>query len=526
MAKSEQTIRWRALAPFGRVGHALGFRWVFFWTLPLPFHPVLFHAVPIGFFAWLFWLAAGGGPVAWTTPLWAALILFLPLSVPFLQWMLLAFRIQLLQAAMLPASMLLLGVAVMKGEQPASMAALPALYFALHLIAAAASRRLLARMAEENQAVERDREEHGALPPIVLEGDLAKLARLGQAGAGAALYTEEGTDRRIHIRIDTSDRQLTERLSALERMPHTRLICRGKPEVRTAEIGISYIPHGAARLRSAPGSAVRSLLVGRVRQIEMQDSEGRVRHCHDGRAAPISWFPGFMFLYYLRLGGNPGYGFEVGPVRGKQHILGALSGDGPPVAALIDTLRNPAATEPAFPDRTFIQAALDEAEDEQLGIDFESLDELLDDPESWHEAKLTSLFAKPERYGARAEDLVAGFATARAARRVMAGITLGRLIAALPPADYGRIGDVLIAELELPLMADELPLSARGSLKDFEHRPFSGFALLTQAPALYERLGELGPRALPLIVGLAEAHGWRRPLANAYRKATGKSPQA
>ncbi|HEY0324910.1 MAG TPA: hypothetical protein VGC46_02895, partial [Allosphingosinicella sp.] len=118
MADTEARSPGWAVAPFGRIGHRLGWRWIFFFTFPIPFHPWLYRAIPLGALAWVIWLAVGGGEVDWYSPLILAAILAIPLSVPFLQWILFAFRIHLIQALMLPAALLLLAVAIGRGEEP------------------------------------------------------------------------------------------------------------------------------------------------------------------------------------------------------------------------------------------------------------------------------------------------------------------------------------------------------------------------------------------------------------------------
>lgn len=514
----------RASAPFGRIGYRLGWRWAFWWTLPFPYHPYLFHAVAVGYVAWLFYLLAGPAPIRWASPLWAALILAIPLSAPFLQWFLLAFRLHLIQAAMMPAAMLLLGVAALSGQEPLGMTALPVLYFLCHGAAAVRSRTLLARIEDEIAAVERDRREVGGLPPLVLEGVLAHRADALMDGLGLpSLYSEQAGERRLHIRVDPTDAQLARRLATLSALPRPPVTLSGKHVAAFAAIRVADLP-AAARLRPArwPGRSKR--LVGRLTVIELIAPDGTVRRNYDGRAAPISWFPGFIFLFYLRLGAQAAYRLEGGVVRSKEHILGRLSGDGPPSVALVETLRDPALPTPAFAAPQLVAAALDEADEARVGADLGSLETLLSAPAAWLEDKLAALQVWPDRYADRADDLVDGLERAREAKRLMAGITLARLIARLPRGDFARIGARLLDLLGEPDFAEERKLPNAVRLKDLDKLPFRGFGLLTQVPDLYRRLGELDAPALPVIERLAERHGWWRSLSDAYRAITGRDP--
>ena len=49
-------IRWWALAPFGRIGHKLGWRWIFYFTFPIPYHSWLALSLPVLLAGWVAWL--------------------------------------------------------------------------------------------------------------------------------------------------------------------------------------------------------------------------------------------------------------------------------------------------------------------------------------------------------------------------------------------------------------------------------------------------------------------------------------
>ena len=214
-----KAINYRALAPFGRLGYSLGWRWVFFFTFPIPFHPWLARALPLLVAGWIAWLALRPGPVSWTPPLWAAVILAVPLSVPIFQWIMFAFRLHLLQAVMLPAAFLLLGVAAWRSDAPLWLAAIPLLYFAAIAAAAIVGRaRIRAWRAASRSIEERAGAAERRLPPLLVRGNRARdiadqlLERLSMPSLH---YEAQGVGKEV-LRID--DPALIEWLGQVQAM--------------------------------------------------------------------------------------------------------------------------------------------------------------------------------------------------------------------------------------------------------------------------------------------------------------------
>jgi hypothetical protein len=145
---------WWALALLGRLFHLLGFRWIFWWTLPIPYHPlvpVLLLLTPavlvVRSVQRIFEGAAT--PVSWSTFLVTGLALTLPLSLPIFNMVFLALRVQLAQGACFLAAMVLLTAEVITGRTAHPLAIFPILYFGAHAWQFVQSRRLPAQIRQQ-----------------------------------------------------------------------------------------------------------------------------------------------------------------------------------------------------------------------------------------------------------------------------------------------------------------------------------------------------------------------------------------
>lgn len=127
---------WFWLAPFGRIGRALGFRWIFpIGTMPFPYHR-LFPVVVLGFPA--VWLATtiadrvtgDAGGRQWPWMLLAGALLGIPLSIPIVSWGFRAFGGMLAQALLFLAGMIALVIDVAAGREAPAWGLLPAAYIA------------------------------------------------------------------------------------------------------------------------------------------------------------------------------------------------------------------------------------------------------------------------------------------------------------------------------------------------------------------------------------------------------------
>ena len=129
----------RRLVFLTRLFHALGFRWVFVWTLPIPFHPLIPIAMLIAIPVLIIWrivlVASGGsGGATWVSLIGAAALLAIPLTIPIVNWFALVFRLAHIQALLIGGAMLLLAAEVALGHAPPWFAALPAAFITLYLV--------------------------------------------------------------------------------------------------------------------------------------------------------------------------------------------------------------------------------------------------------------------------------------------------------------------------------------------------------------------------------------------------------
>lgn len=124
----------------GGVLRKLGFRWIFpIGTMPIPYHPLVGLAFSSGPILWVGWLALSAvmgdkGALAWWQPLFVALLLGIPMSIPIVAWGMMAFRAHLAQGLLIAGSMLLLAIDAATGRVAPYWAALPAGFVLLYAV--------------------------------------------------------------------------------------------------------------------------------------------------------------------------------------------------------------------------------------------------------------------------------------------------------------------------------------------------------------------------------------------------------
>lgn len=531
MARKAENPVEGALAPFGRLGYRLGWRWVFpVGTLPMPYHPWLGAALPWATAIFFLMLGAyaliGRAPgLIWTTPLWAWLGLGLLLSVPFLQWFLFFLRVHVLQAAMAPMAMLLLAILAARGQMPVTAAALPALYFGTHLVLAIASRVALRRVLRENPAVE-------AGPPFADAPEIVRLIGSHSGDTARRRIKSLGTDT-VEYAATVEGPAIRITQIAPDWMPDLAALVKA---LNDPDIRLLRPRDGDAALQSPAGIDARPVLFVRAARPSLllskelhgldawRAGEPVVRY-RWGRALVFSWFPGFAGFFAMYLdGGGGGFrrvmgflrtgmrGTMVGKVQSPDAAEALLFGTGP---------RAPADTTPLR--RFLLRQAMERTEQARA-----SLDLLLVGPEAWRRESLDILRLRPELYADRAEALCDAFTQAREAKAVLALHEIARLIAALPEDRFQAIGGRVIQLLNSIEVAISRPTSLRISKETFRKikqgapypkMPFGGFGLLGATPGLYTRLGDLGLPARALIEGLGEKFDWPQALVEARTRA-------
>lgn len=519
MAAPDRRISAFALAPGGRVGRALGWRWIFpLGTLPMPWHPLLLPlllAAVGGTVASQLYLIVSGnmasaGDASWALPLWIGLGLAVPLSLPFVQWLFYALRVHLVQAAMAPAAMLLLAVAIARGIEPLVMAAIPAGYFALHALTAAASRWRLRQLERDNAAV-------AAAVPIVLPDAPLLLSGLPaaemQRRLGRASVLVRSDKGEIHGRclLDPAD---AEALAPLVRQAGDRRYRLGK---ETGVDVLSYPAPADARecvVLRARGWSPGPLLAGRMQTLAIARPGVPTLHYHLGGAAPFAWFPGFALFFHLSISAG-GFQRMIGFLRGRPREIG---GNDAPAAILSRLLALPAEGRvmPAAPVAEMRRMLLERirARREEQRASFEAL---LADPGGWKQSGFDLLQDEPERIAARAAGMCEALVRAREAHASLALHALARLIAKLPPEVFAANGGVILKALDSrELLAEpRIVKNVDGRKKPLR---FYGFGLLSHVPELYRRLGELGEPARRLIEEAGELARWPEPLATARER--------
>jgi hypothetical protein len=525
--------KWMALAPFGRVGHWLGWRWAMpLGTLVLPYHPwiarfgpwlvvALLIAYPIGQSIEAGTLRALAGD--WTRPLWIALILAIPLSAPLLQWLAYLFRIPLLQLMLAPVAMVLLAAAALVGAEPIAMLVVPVLYFGWHAVGTLWGRILLRRLqARALMAESAARLGAPGDPPILLieddgkgRGRASHLAREAMAALDQPhLYyrsTDPKTNRSSVIslwRIGAGDietiRMIAADLQGCSAQPDKS---NGTYLVQLADGGLSdptvELAFGPWPMRLTPLKGTLSILTVR------RPGQPAMAYVH-GSAACYAWVPGFSLFYMFSLTGQGRWQFGFPRMRETQ--VGQAKTIGQAFAALAveppETLR---CADPA-PLLGVLQRRVADLFAEELA----DLDALLADPAQWQFRTFKLIGRSPEILSERADLIWRVLIACRDAKLVRQMRALAALVADFPAHDFAARGQDIIDLLNSRAVAGE-NRHIRISKADLKSGslPFAGFGLLSFAPRLYARLGELGEPARSLVMALGELTKWPPALVEA-----------
>ena len=141
MAKRKRgPFDWLLLDPFGRLGRALGFRWIFpIGTMAIPYHPLIPVVVLATPAIWLVSTLAGAiggstGGAQWPWMILAGVLLAIPLSIPILNWAFRAFGALLVQSLLFLAAMVALAADVVTGRAAPVWAVLPAGYVLVYIV--------------------------------------------------------------------------------------------------------------------------------------------------------------------------------------------------------------------------------------------------------------------------------------------------------------------------------------------------------------------------------------------------------
>lgn len=512
-------------APFGRIGAALGFRWIMpIGTIPLPFHPWLARLLPLGILALVGWrvysvTTGADGGVGWRTLLLAAGLLAIPMAIPIVSWLAMAFRVPLLQGLLIGGAMVLLAVDAATGAAPGWAGAVPAAWLGLFLAQRFVGPIYLRRLQATNLAfqriqpgkrlliVERDTVATDYANRLSFEYALARVAADPKRGGRSKKLAE-----RTYHRMSPEDwPSVAERI---ERLHPKDWIVIGE---RIAAPGIADPgDQPPIRIRMKRHRAPLWLIGGRREMLEIKDGRS-VRRLVGGEASLTGRWPLFTCFYWLSIFGGRSQWF-VGFAREKPVNLGTTR-----FLDLAPRVFEPLseAQPPPYADAAPLLATLDRLADEARQEADALLVKLLrldpDLPVTWpmhvREGELAS------GHGPALCDCLAA---AKAAKYEQAARMAAQLIAALPAAEYRALADRLLVlldskELAFRLLGSDDPDIIEAPESERRKHVIGGFRLLRSVPRLYERLGELGEAARPLVMGLGEVGRWPAPLVEARR---------
>ena len=514
----------RPPAPFGRIGAALGFRWIMpIGTIPLPFHPWLARLLPWGILALVAYRLVSSalgddGGVGWRTLLVAAGLLAIPMAIPIVSWLAMAFRAPLLQSVLIGGAMALLAADAATGAMPAWTGAVPAAWIGLFLAQRFVGPIYLRRLQAANAAfqriypgkrlliVQRDTVATDYANRLSFEYALARVA--ADPGGGRSNKLAE----RTYHRMSPEDwPSVSERIKRLQ--PRGWVVI-GE---RVAAPGIAD-PGGQPpiRIRMRRHRAPLWLIGGRREALEIKDGRS-VRRLVGGEASLTGRWPLFTCFYWLSIFGGRSQWF-VGFAREKPVDLGTTR-----FWDLAPRVFEPLAEgrPPPYADAAPLLAALETLAAEAR----EEADELLvkllrldpDLPVVW-----PMHVQQGELASGHGPELCDCLAAAKAAKYEQAARMSAQLIAALPAHEYRALADRLLIlldskELAFRLLGSDDPDIMEAPESERRKHVVGGFRLLRSVPRLYERLGELGEAARPLVMALGETGRWPAPLVEARR---------
>ena len=207
---SKHSAATTAFAPIGgKLFRALGFRWVFpIGTMPIPFHPLLALLALLLAPIWLvvsLTLSAteAASQTAWLQMLVVGAILGVPMSIPIVSWMAMAFRVPLIQSLMFAAGMILLSTEVARGGAEPALAALPAAYLGGWLYQWLGGRLRLRQLRREGEVFEPVRAGQRTVCPF--ENSHADCAKLLADGYAVRCRPLQGHGKKLMHRLADAD---------------------------------------------------------------------------------------------------------------------------------------------------------------------------------------------------------------------------------------------------------------------------------------------------------------------------------
>jgi hypothetical protein len=510
---------WWALALLGRLGHALGFRWIFWWTLPIPYHPlvpVLLLLTPAALVVRTVQRLFEGtpAPVSWPAFLITGLVLAIPLSFPIFNMMFFALRVQLAQGACFLAAMVLLAAEVIVGRTASPLAILPILYFGAHAWQFAQSRRATARIRRQakdyrplalgGRAVELQGEQiwseatellKSGVTNIVCCNDSERTGSVSLAGNSAVVISAE------------DGRKFQEMMPKSMRPDGWNMV--GPTVIQTP--GYETEPEVKIAWDSLPTSQ-RKPTGKRVTICDGDDCQ-EVISAEYSTVMPV---PLFMLFYMLAWSGNGRSFWICGFWRGRTQPIGL-----PRPSRYSSFTPNLFAPEPPVQpvDAGPLFQRLEVAQRRMLE---EALTQLIDylAGRIRYPVQVHRLMARPHTLAGLGADLCDSVLRAKE-RGDEAGARLGaELLALIHPEEFRSLKERLIPILGSRILALRWELTP-----DLDPAPlpigcprfgkYGGYGLMEKVPQLWERLDELGTPGARITAALIREVGELAPLAKA-----------
>lgn len=508
MTKSNASPPFFAHGPLGPWGRRLGFRWLFYFTLPIPWHPLV---LPLALAAIVY--MAGSGVVAaasstspdhtWLALLAVAAVMGVLLSIPVLCWFLFALGAPLIQGAVFLAAMVLLGVEAWYGRVHPVLAALPALFAGLFAVQLLGGRPWLARLRRQQARFEPLPAGQGGL---VLDAYWHGARKLVQTCDVADIYCpshkrNKGASRFFWITPAEAD-------ALCKELPH------GMPEgwkLERLENGAlltwenAPLPERPLQLSSGKYRAPFWLVTG-LKHWTARGADGKLRLLK-GKPELVMPLPLAMLFHFTSISGSAYHRLVAGFVRSSRDEFDAPGGDGfaalfSPRPANAGSHSSEAFAEVMAQARAFAdeQRERDEALRDDLPSFFERLHNIVEaSPQDL--ALIALLEREPQHLTTDLVPLVLGWI-----RRLMANRDAwtihdaASLLAAFPHAllkpHAGALAE-LFNSRKLALQwdlghgfdIDSLPRDT-----PIYYRRVAGFGLLQKNPGLYDKLSRLDPR--------------------------------
>lgn len=503
----------------GRLGHALGFRWIFWWSLPIPYHPlipILLLLTPAAVVVRTVQrlLEGAPAPVSWSTFLVTGLALTVPLSFPIFNMMFIALKVQLAQGACFLAAMVLLAAEVIVGRTAAPLAILPILYFGAHAWQFVQSRRATAQIRQQardyrpvalgGRAVELQGEQlwseatellKSGVTNIVCCNDSERTGSVSLAGNSAVLISAE-------------DGRKFQEMMPKSMRPEGWNIVSGTV-IQTP--GYETEPAVKIAWTSLPVSQ-RKPTGKRVTICDGDDCQ-EVISAEYSTVMPV---PLFMLFYMLAWSGNGRSFWICGFWRGRSQPIG-----------LPRPSRYSSVTPSLFAQETPVQPIdaaplFERLEAAQKRMLKEALTQLVDylAGKIRYPVQVHRLMARPHALAGLGADLCDLVIRAKE-RGDEAGARLGaELLAVLHPDEFRSLKERLIPILGSRILALRWEITP-----DFDPAPlpidcprfgkYGGYGLMEKVPQLWERLGELGTPGAKITAALIQEVGELAPLAKA-----------